>query len=85
MTLKLKPDNPEAGYVSHVGGVRVVFAAPGTGWGLMGAKVRDTTAAILLVYYSRQLWIAKANCAIWEGAHYAKTWAIDSAKAKAHG
>jgi len=72
--------------VTHVASVNDVTvlqasAPDGFGWGRMGDKRRTTSKAILFDYHGRELWIAKANLVIAGGSYWAKTFAIDSAKA----
>ena len=68
-------------HVASVNDVRVSKAPLGFGWGCMGNTKRTTSRAILFDYHGKELWIAKANLLIWAGSYYAKTFAIDSAKA----
>lgn len=70
-------------HVASVNDVTVLqtSAPDGFGWGRMGDKKRTTSKAILFDYHGRELWIAKANLVIAGGHYWAKTFAIDSAKA----
>ncbi len=73
--------------VTSVNDVRVLETSEpeGFGWGRMGDNKRVTSRAILFDYHGRELWIAKKNLVIAGGYYWAKTWAIESAKAWADG
>lgn len=69
--------------VTSVNDVRVLETSEpdGFGWGRMGEHKRVVSKAILFDYHGHELWIAKANLVIAGGSYWAKTWAIESAKA----
>lgn len=66
--------------VATVNGVEVSTEPLLNGWGRLGAPFHWTDKAGCFAYHGWSLWIAKANLMIWDGAYYAKTFAITSAK-----
>lgn len=69
-------------HVSHVNDVAVVDELPPGDWQKLERDLTrpSTTRAILFRFERRSLWIAKANCRIWQGSYYAQRFAIESAK-----
>lgn len=67
-------------HVSSVNDVAVSQEPLLNGWGRLGEIRRSTARALLVDYHGHDLWLAKANCGIWAGAYYAKTFAITAAK-----
>lgn len=66
--------------VASVNGVQVSTEPLLNGWGRLGENLSWTGKAGCFVYHGWTLWIAKANMMIWDGAYYAKTFALTSAK-----
>lgn len=68
--------------VSHVNDVAVVDELPPGTWQRVERDLTRpaTTRAIRFKFEGKLLWIAKANCRIYQGCYYAQTFAIESAK-----